>query len=417
MGRHSAHVAPAAPDADAVASPASAGWTLPRKIVALALLLGAIATAAGLALQWPDSSRQPVMSDTFRSTSALTAPLVDGTVLYNRPGMCNSRSLGQPFDVAPEEDPFAPKDCTHVIVGLDSGADAGKRTLLESHGLPGEPSLNVGDKIRLSATGNSYGFQDYQRTPSLWLWVGATLALLIIVGAWRGARSIVGLAVTMGVILVFLLPALARGGNPVALAVTCGAAVLYLVLFLVHGVGWKTASALLGTLLALLLAAGLSHLAIQTTHLRGLGEESNLQVLLYLPELNITGLLLAGMIVGALGVLNDVTIAQASTVTELHELEPDAGAWRLFTGGMRVGQDHIASMVYTLVLSYTGVALPTLLLLSLSGRPLEQILTSDVMAGEILRSATGALGLAAAVPLTTLIAALVVRGRRVRASY
>ena len=114
------------------------------------------------------------------------------------------------------------------------------------------------------------------------------------------------------------------------------------------------------------------------------------------------------MIVGALGVLNDVTIAQASTVNELHELDPEASMWHLFRSGMKVGRDHIASMVYTLVLSYTGVALPTILLLSISNRPLEQILTSDIMATEILRSATGAIALVLAVPLTTIIAAATV---------
>ncbi|RAV34213.1 YibE/F family protein [Corynebacterium heidelbergense] len=405
MGRH------AAVPAKEPKEPRS-GWSLAQRLLALGLLIGAIATAVGLVAQWPDKSQQPAISDAFRSTSSLTGELADGTVALENKGVCNSPSIGQIFTTAPVENAFAPKDCQHIIVDLTSGPDSGKRTLLEMHNVPGEPNLQVGDKIRLSVTGHTYAFQDYQRNMSLWLWLGATVVLLIVVGAWRGARSIVGLAVTMAVILLFLLPALARGGSPVMLAVTCGAAVLYLVLFLVHGVGWKTAAALGGTLLALGLAAVLSHFAITTTHLRGLGNEANLQVLVYLPQLNITGLLLAGMIVGSLGVLNDVTIAQASTVSELHELEPAAGPWRLFAGAMRVGRDHIASMMYTLVLSYTGVALPTLLLLSLSGRPIEQILTSDVMATEILRSATGALGLVAAVPLTTAIAAVTVRSRQ-----
>ena len=146
-----------------------------------------------------------------------------------------------------------------------------------------------------------------------------------------------------------------------------------------------------------------------TTGIRGLGDESNLSILLYLPGLNVSGLMLAGMIVGALGVLNDATVAQASTVHELHELEPGAGRWKIFRSAMKVGRDHIASMVYTLVLSYTGVALPMLLLLSLSGRSVEQILTSDVMATELLRSITGAMALVLAMPLTTAIAAMTVK--------
>ena len=158
--------------------------------------------------------------------------------------------------------------------------------------------------------------------------------------------------------------------------------------------------------MAVAIATALSGLAIDSTSLRGLGDESNLQILLYLPELDITGLMLAGMIIGALGVLNDATIAQASTITELKRAEPDASAWQLFRNAMRVGEDHIASMVYTLVLGYAGVAIPMMLLLSISGRPVEQVLTSDVMATELLRSVTGAIALLLAIPLTTAIAAV-----------
>src|SRR5699024_6103345 len=123
----------------------------------------------------------------------------------------------------------------------------------------------------------------------------------------------------------------------------------------VHGVNWKSAAAMGGSLVAVAIATALAGLAIDSTSLRGLGDESNLQILLYLPELDITGLMLAGMIIGALGVLNDATIAQASTITELKRAEPDASPWQLFRNAMRVGEDHIASMVYTLVLGYAGV--------------------------------------------------------------
>lgn len=389
----------------------------PRRMLALGLVLLAIATVIGLIVQWP-SNEPPKVSEQFKAHSGMTGELSKAEVLIVQPGACNSPSVGKVFDTAPQNDSNAPQDCKHAIVGINSGPDEGKRTLLEVHPeIPGNPDLQQGDKIQLSGhadpnSGIQYGFQDFQRTTNVAFWLVITLVLIIVVGAWRGARSIIGLLLTLGLIVVFLVPALVRGGDPVALAVTCGAAVLFLVLFLVHGFSWKTAAAMGGTLLALGLSALLSKVAVASAGLRGLGDDNNLNILVYLPGISITGLLLAGMIVGALGVLNDVTIAQASTVNELHELDPHASMWHLFRSGMKVGRDHIASMVYTLVLSYTGVALPTILLLSISNRPLEQILTSDIMATEILRSATGAIALVLAVPLTTVIAAATVRNKR-----
>lgn len=402
-------------------TPLRDSWTLARKILAGWLILGAIATATSMFLLWP-SGEQPETSDAFETTSGLTRDLVEGTVAVIQPGMCNSPSVGKIFPVAPVTNPLAPNDCTHAIVDITSGNNAGQRTLLEIRpNLAGEPELHVGDGILMADNGQTdspeqtqLGFQDYQRSTAMWIWGALAVVLIVLVGAWRGVRSLGGLAITIGVILIFLLPALVRGGSPVLLALTTGSAVLFMVLFLVHGFSWKSAAAMGGTLMSLGLAAVFSYFAVLTTGIRGLGDESNLHILLYLPGLNVSGLMLAGMIVGALGVLNDATVAQASTVHELHELDPRASKWRLFRSGMKVGQDHIASMVYTLLLSYTGVALPMLLLLSLSGRNIEQILTSDVMATELLRSITGAMALVLAMPLTTAIAALTVKNRERR---
>lgn len=389
---------------------------LTQQLLAAGLVIAGIATLLALMMQWPPSDPLPV-SENYRQNTALTGDLAQGTVAFVQPGPCNSPSLGTVFDSAPTINQYAEKRCSHAIIDLTSGSDSGKRTILEVHPeIPGNPNLQVGDRIELSRhtgpTGEPmYAFQDFQRATALWLWLGAAVLLIVLVGAGRGARALVGLVLTLAAIVVFLIPGLAHGGSPVGLAVTTGAAVLFLVLFLVHGVSWKTASAMGGTLTALGIAALLSSLAVSSTGIRGLGDENNLNILVYMPGISITGLMLAGMIVGSLGVLNDVTIAQASTVTELHELNPDAKPWTLVRSAMRVGRDHIASMVYTLVLSYTGVAIPTLLLLSASGRPLMQILTSDVMATEILRSLTGAAALVLAVPITTVIAAWTVPRR------
>ncbi|HHU45692.1 MAG TPA: YibE/F family protein [Actinomycetales bacterium] len=291
------------------------------------------------------------------------------------------------------------------------GPDEGRRTLLQTSGMPGDPELSEGDEILLAKHENPdgsalYAFLDMNRTVPLGAWLAVTALAIVAVAAWRGVRAIVGLAVTLALMGVFLIPALLRGGPPVALAVVVGAAILFPVMFLVHGVNWKSAAALGGTLTSLVVSAGLAHLAIGSANLRGLADDSNLLIQLYLPTVSVTGLMLAGFIVGTLGVLNDVTIAQASTVTELAEADPGARPMALFTSAMRVGRDHIASMVYTLVLAYMGAALPMTLLLAVVDRPLTQVLTSDVVATELLRSAVGALGLTLAVPVTTIIAAV-----------
>ena len=262
--------------------------------------------------------------------------------------------------------------------------------------------------VDTASIGNTYTFLDMDRTTTIWLWLGAAVLLIILVGMTRGVLSLIGLGITLATVMGFLVPALLRGGDPVALAITAGAAILFPVLFLVHGINWKSASALAGTLTTMVLAAGLANLAISTSQLRGLGNEDNLLIQLYLPDVSVTGLLLAGFIIGALGVLNDVTIAQASTVQELYEAAPRSRPMEVFRSAMRVGRDHIASMVYTLVLAYLGTALPLSILLSVSDRPLMQSLTSDVVATELLRSTIGAVALVLAVPITTLIAAYTV---------
>lgn len=428
MGRHSAQE-PAAPES-ATTTGAAAGRLsrlgrskqVPRLsriqwILSVFLLLSGVATAVGLGALWPAATDVAVSPD-FAATSHFPKNQVNGTVAVRDQGPCASPSIGRVFDTAP----VSPLDkqgtnCERAIVDLTSGTNAGKRTLLMVGDHPGDPELHQGEKIRLAeqtaADGQlGYTFTDYQRGTSLVVWLVVTALAIVLIGSWRGARSLVGLVITMTIVGVFLIPALLRGGDPLALAVVAGAAILFLALYLVHGFSWKTSSALAGTLISMALAAVMAKFAISGTQLRGLGQEDNLLIQLYLPDVTVGGLMLCGFIVGALGVLNDVTVGQASTVNELAELDPTSSPLRLFRGAMKVGQDHIASMVYTLVLSYTGAALPLLLLLSVAGRPLLETLSGDVMATELIRSAIGALGLAMAVPITTLIAAFTVTGSR-----
>lgn len=405
--------------------PKGTATTLWRRILLGFLVLCGIATIAGMATLWPPKE-DPVVSPEFTNTFALNQNQVNGEVSAAGPGVCQSESTGRVFATSPGVSPANPpvpaeQTCHNVIVDIQSGENAGMRTLLITYGQPGEPELAEGDQIRLSetldATGETvYSFTDYQRGGALLVWGLVIAAAIVIFAALRGVRALFGLVITLGVIAGFLLPALVHGGAPLPLAVVAGSAILFLVVLLVHGFNWKSCSALAGTLIALGIAAVLASLAIDSTHLSGLGSEDNLRILLYLPEVSVTGLMLCGFIIGALGVLNDVTISQASTINELSDLEPEAGMGRLFLGAMKVGRDHISSMVYTLVLTYTGAALPLLLLISVSDRPLLQTLTSDLVATELLRSGIGALALTLAVPITTLIAAVVVPNRELLAA-
>lgn len=414
MGRH------------AIAEPpkgtATTSW---RRILLGFLILCGVATTVGMAVLWPPDE-DPVVSPEFTNTFTLNQNQVNGEVSEAGPGVCQSESTGRVFETAPDSPPVdspapAGQTCRNAIVDIRSGENAGMRTLLITYGQPGEPELVEGDQIRLSETVDAdgetvYAFTDYQRGNALLVWGLVIAAAIVIFAALRGVRALVGLVITLGVIAGFLLPALVHGGAPLPLAVVAGSAILFLVVLLVHGFNWKSCSALAGTLIALGIAAVLASLAIDSTQLSGLGSEDNLRILLYLPEVSVTGLMLCGFIIGALGVLNDVTISQASTINELSDLEPEAGMGRLFIGAMKVGRDHISSMVYTLVLTYTGAALPLLLLISVSDRPLLQTLTSDLVATELLRSGIGALALTLAVPITTLIAAVVVPNREALAA-
>jgi len=229
--------------------------------------------------------------------------------------------------------------------------------------------------------------------------------VVVAVARWRGLAALAGLVITFAILLIFAVPALAQGENPVAVATVASAAVLFAVVFLAHGVSLRTSAALLGTLLALAVTVGLAYVAVHGTHLTGLQNEENTAVQSYDPKVRIPGLLLAGFIIGSLGVLNDVTVSQASTVFELAALDPSAGPRRWATGALRVGRDHIASAVYTLALAYAGSALPILLLFDLADRSVHDIITGDLVADELVRLLVGGVGLVLAVPLTTFIAA------------
>ena len=344
------------------------------------------------------------------------SPQVEGTVDTTDHSACQSELTGQAFDTPPLIPGTEEVQCDRALVNITSGKDEGRMTQLVTYGNAGDPQLKPGDNIVLSKANDpsgavSYAFADYQRTGNLALWAVIVAVVIIAFAAWHGVRALIGLALSLGVIFAFLVPALIDAHNPLWSALVACSAIILFAVPLVHGLNWKSASAVGGSLIALILAAALAWAAIDSSQLQGYSSEDNLKLLLYMPNVSIVGVLLCGFVVGALGSLADAAVAQASTITELHGADPDARPAQLFLSAMKVGRDHIASMVYTLILTYTGATLPLLMLITAAERPAGQILSSDLVATELLRSGVGAMALTLAVPITTAIAAFTVPQR------
>ena len=245
------------------------------------------------------------------------------------------------------------------------------------------------------------------RIPLLGIVAAVFAAAVVVVGGWRGLRSLVALGLTLTVVVKLVVPLLLRGVDPILLAVGGGAAVTIATLLLTEGATRVTAAAALGTLSALGLTAGLAAAftaLAEFTALQG-NEEIAFLIPLIGDRIDLQGILLAATVFGALGVLDDVTVTQAATVEQLHRARPEAGRRGVIGRAMRVGRSHIAATVNTLMLAYLGAGLPLLLLFALSGQDPLTVLNGEVVAVEVIRALVGSIGIVAAVPLTTLVAA------------
>jgi len=281
----------------------------------------------------------------------------------------------------------------------------------------GYPEFRVGDVVELLPSDvpgqeTTWFVTDLRRLGALgWLalvFVGGVLA----VGRWRGLRSLIGLGLSLWVVIGFMLPAILAGSSPPLVALVGGTAIMLLTLYLSHGLNAMTTAAAVGTLGALVVTVVIALVAIDGTRITGFASEDAVFARFALGELDLRGLVLAGLIVAALGVLDDVTVSQASTVFTVHETDPTQTFGQLFARGMRVGRDHIASVVNTLFLAYAGASLGLLVLFSTSGLPIGELVNTELVAVELVKTMVGSLGLLAAVPLTTVIAAASVAGTR-----
>jgi uncharacterized membrane protein len=373
-----------------------------RILLAALLVPLAVATVVGLVLLWPPDRDYPVPPQ-FAPPGGGPVVFVAGDVVAAERAGCTDS---------------ADRTCLVFRVQVDEGSDAGTATRLEYVEGPGVPRLSAGDRVRLVRTTDpvtgspAYLYDDQVRDRPLGLLAVAFAVAVVLVARWRGLAALAGLGATYAVLVFFVLPGLLAGNPPLGVGLVASAAILFMVLYLAHGPSARTSAALAGTLLSLGLTGLLALLVTDAARITGLSSDVLPTVQASASEVSITGLVLCGVVIGALGVLNDVTVTQASAVWELAAADRTASRRRLFTAAMRIGRDHIASSVYTLVLAYAGSAIPLLLLVSLSGRSVHHIVTGDEFAEEALRSLIGGLGLVASVPITTALAATVVAGRR-----
>jgi uncharacterized membrane protein len=374
------------------------------RLMLLVLVPVGLATVLGLVLLWPSGERTPAETAASAYVPVGTT-YSDGTVAQLTPYDC---------PVTNADGSTQPLSCATAVVEITDGEGQGSFQQLDLTPDVVASGIAEGDGIVLTRDagaegGATYSFYDYARTTPL---VVLALAFVAVVGAvarLRGLLALLGLAFAFAVLLVFVLPALLDGGSPTWVSLVGSSAIMFVVLYLAHGFSARTTTALLGTLFGLALSAGLGALAVGITRLTGFSSEDVVQLQTFDPTLDFSGLVIAALVVAGLGILNDVTITQASAVWQLHETDPGMTWRQVYRRGMAIGRDHIASTVYTIVFAYAGAALPLLLLFEIYSRPAGVVLTGSLVAEEVVRTLVGGIALVLAVPVTTAIGALVAK--------
>jgi len=359
--------------------------------------VGVAATIIGLITLWPNGHS--------RTTHAYAPVRTDGAVVRQ----ISSGNCGTP----------GATHCLHVTAKLLDGPHHGNVTKFTILGQVGSLALSPGDHIRVYPTNlpagsvtpsgrkpDAYAFSDFDRRGAmLWLSIGFVV-LLLLTGRFRGLRALIGLGASLLLVVEFVIPAILHGHSPVEVAIVGAFAVMLVTMPLSYGVGAKMLAAWLGTGASLLLAAGLATAFAHVAHLSGVSSDESLYLGATDSTLSLQGLLIAGMVIGALGVLVDLTVSQASTVVALRRANPALGVRRLFHSAMDVGHDHIAATVNTLVFAYAGAALPILLVFTIGGTSFTDAINGEAVAEEVIAALIGSIGLIASMPVTTGLAAL-----------
>ena len=304
--------------------------------------------------------------------------------------------------------------CRVVRIKIVDGSHKGELSTLTTVAAVGSLDVSQGDRIRVykntvptgSGPAPGFSFADFdRRNAMLWLSIGFGV-LLLATGRLHGLRALVGLIASLVIVVEFVVPAILHGSSPFAVAIVGAAAVMLVMMPLSYGFGAKALAAWLGTAVSLLLAAGLAYAFAHIAHLSGASSDESVYLGASQSGLSLQGLLVAGMVIGALGVLVDLTVSQASTVIALRRVNPSLRFGGLFRGALEVGHDHIAATVATLVFAYAGAALPVLLIFNVGGTSFTDAVNGEAVADEVIAALVGSIGLIASMPITTALAAL-----------
>ena len=374
------------------------------RILIVVLIPLAIWTIVGLVVFWPGDTSRHVNADVAGySVPGVTYP--SARVTEVRDISCEGLSGSTPG--------ASNARCADVTAQLLDGDEKGKTVTVPVTAAIYSSGIKVGQVIKLVRIPPSadqpaqYQFSDFERRIPL-LVVGLLFAVAVVVVArWRGFAALIGLGFAGFILVAFMFPALIAGTDPIMVGLVGSSAIMFVALYAAHGFSARTTTALVGTLFGLILIALLGYLATKWAHVTGVAAEDDYVLAASAPDLRLTSVVICGIIVAGLGVLNDVTITQASAVWEL----ADQGASRkhLFSRAMRIGRDHIASTVYTIAFATAGTSLGVFLLIKINNRPLLDVLMTERFAAEVLGILVASIGLVLAVPLTTAIGVAVVR--------
>lgn len=362
-----------------------------RNILIGFLAIVGVAAGVGMVWLWPDSAEVEEATSTWQSVPGMTR--TNGTIV-------------ELLDTCAGE--AGQEGCVDAVVELA----AGDTVVVQITGPSTKAGLRAGDSVQVAqidgVDGPIYAFAGTNRLPVL-IGLGVLFVLAVIaVARWKGVFALVGLAVAGWVLVAFMLPAIIVGKPGILVALAGSTAIMFAALYVAHGVSIRTSTALAGTLLGLVVTTGLGTAAVEMARLSGFADEDDFYLAQLAGGVNFRELLAVAIIVGGLGVLNDVTITQSSAVWELRAAAPHFTRRQIFASGMRIGRDHIASTIYTIVFAYAGSALTVLLMVYLTNRDVLALLGQELFAGEVVRTLASAVGLVLAVPITTGIAALTV---------
>ena len=370
-----------------------------RRFVWMSIVVCGVITLVGLVALWPGSR------DGLIDPAMLGTTTADAEVVFTDYGPCTGTV---------EADRVY---CEFATLEITSGETVGDTPVLETSLDASGANLEPGDRIlvnvdRLDDGRALYSFNDFQRGRSMTVLVVLFVLAVLVLGRWKGAGALAGLVVSLAVLTAFALPSLLDGNAPLLVAIVAASSIAFVAIFLAHGFNIASAVSLLSSFMSLVVTGLLGWIFVESANFTGYTEESSFFLNAFGVPIDARGILLAGIIIGSLGVLDDVIVTQVSAVAQLKRARPDSGWRELFRPALDIGRDHVSSTVNTLFLAYAGAALPLLLLFSEARQSISGVATREVVAVEIVRALVGSIGLVASVPISTLLASLAISGRQ-----